>query len=562
MKAASPALQELLAGRQFAIADLFTITLRDGTELHYTSCDIDLVYSGDTYLANVLKIQRGPITHSVGVEVDAVELTIYAGTADTIQGLPIPAFVRNGGFDGARVLIQRAFMGDQTGPQVTIIVADTYVMRGETSLVTFVWSEVISGFTLADVTADNGTLSGLTTSDNITFTATFTPTSTEIVDTTNVVTVDLEGVQDQSGNWGVGSATSNNYTVDTSYWVQRGGVLTASDAAANDQYGGGLALSADGSIMAVGAWQWEGTATDQGGVYIYDRSGDGWVQRGSVLIAADPGFDDSYGLYVSLSGNGEVLAVGAIYWEGSATNQGGVYIYDRSGDGWVQRGSVLQAPDAGSGDQFGNGVGLSGDGDVLVVAARFWDGSVANQGGVYTFDRSGDGWVQRGAVLTAADAKADSYASTVALSADGEVLAVGGWKWDGAFTDQGGVYIYDRSGAGWVQRGSVLTAPDAGGDDRFGLAVTLSGDGNVLAVGAYLWDGPASNQGVVYIFDRSGDGWVLRGSQLVAADAAGDDKYGIGVALSANVAVLAVGAMEWEGALYNQGGVYIYDSTI
>jgi hypothetical protein len=215
MKTASPALQALLAGHQFAIADLFTITLRDGTELHYTSCDIDLEYSGDTYLANVLKIQRGPINSSVGVEVDAVELTILAGTSDTIQGLPIPAFVRNGGFDGARVLIRRAFMGDQTGPQVTIIVADTYVMRGETSLVTFVWNEVVTGFTLADVTADNGTLSGLITSDNITFTATFTPTETEIVDASNVVTVDLEGVQDQNGNWGVGNVEkfSGGYVV-------------------------------------------------------------------------------------------------------------------------------------------------------------------------------------------------------------------------------------------------------------------------------------------------------------------------------------------------------------
>jgi hypothetical protein len=566
MKTASPALQALLAGHQFAIADLFTITLRDGTELHYTSCDIDLEYSGDTYLANVLKIQRGPINSSVGVEVDAVELTILACTSDTIQGLPIPAFVRNGGFDGARVLIQRAFMGDQTGPQVTIIVADNYVMRGETSLVTFVWSEVVSGFSLADVTADNGTLSGLTTSDNITFTATFTPTSTEIVDATNVVTVDLEGVQDQSGNWGVGSATSNNYTVDTSYWVQRGSVLTASDAAASDELGEFLALSADGEIMAVSARAWEGASTNQGGVYIFDRSGATWVQRGSVLTAPDAGAEDRFGS-CALTNNGDVLVVGAIFWDGGGgTNQGAVYTFDRSGATWVQRGSVLTAPDAGSEDWFGNSVAVSGDGNVLVVSSFQWDGGGGtNQGAVYTFDRSGATWVQRGSALAAPDAGSnDNFGTSVALSNDGTVLIVGSIGWDGGGgTDQGAVYTFDRSGATWVQRGSVLTAPDAGAGDKFGVSVAVSGDAEMLVVGSSGWaGGGGTDQGAVYAFDRSGATWVQRGSVLTAPDAGAGDKFGIGVALSNAGDVLAIGASRWEGAKTDQGGVYIYDSTL
>jgi hypothetical protein len=564
MKTASPALQALLAGHQFAIADLFTITLRDGTELHYTSCDIDLEYSGDTYLANVLKIQRGPINSSVGVEVDAVELTILAGTSDTIQGLPIPAFVRNGGFDGARVLIRRAFMGDQTGPQVTIIVADTYVMRGETSLVTFVWNEVVTGFSLADVTADNGTLSGLTTSDNITFTATFTPTSTEVFDTTNVVTVDLEGVQDQSGNWGVGSETSNNYTVDTSYWVQRGAVLTAADAAAGDWFGSGLALSGDGNVLVCGARNWEGSATDQGGVYTYDRSGSTWVQRGSVLVASDAGAEDWFGNGVALSADGNVLVVGAYSWDGSAgSNQGGVYTYDRSGSTWVQRGSVLVASDAGAIDDFGVKVALSADGNVLVVGAWNWDGAQVDKGAVYTYDRSGSTWVQRGSVLVASDAEAnDSFGVSVALSADGAVLAVGAREWEGAATDQGGVYIYDWNGSSWVQRGAVLTASDAAASDIFGIDVALSADGNVLAVGAYLWEGAATDQGGVYIYDWNGSSWVQRGSVLTASDAAAGDAFGNAVYLSANGAILVVGAREWEGAQTNMGSVYTYDSTL
>ena len=80
------------------------------------------------------------------------------------------------------------------------------------------------------------------------------------------------------------------------------------------------------------------------------------------------------------------------------------------------------------------------------------------------------------------------------------MLAVGAHVWDGSYTDQGAVYIYDWSGSSWVQRGSVITASDAGTTDQFGVSCSLSADGSVLAVGALLWDGPAgSDQGAVYI---------------------------------------------------------------
>ncbi|MCK9622198.1 MAG: DUF2163 domain-containing protein [Methylobacter sp.] len=110
MKTASGTLTALLATRQFFIADLFTITLADGTVLRHCSGDMNLSDGTNTFYANTLKLERGRITTAVGLTVDSVDLTIYAGSSDTIQGLPIPHFTRNGGFDGARILIQRAFM--------------------------------------------------------------------------------------------------------------------------------------------------------------------------------------------------------------------------------------------------------------------------------------------------------------------------------------------------------------------------------------------------------------------------------------------------------------------
>ncbi|MGG3504012.1 Ig-like domain-containing protein [Paenibacillus lautus] len=103
---------------------------------------------------------------------------------------------------------------DTTRLTSTIVVADTVLSIGETSLVTIAFSEAVSGFTLADLTVANGTLSGLSTSDNITYTATLTP-DTGITDATNVITLDNTGVQNAAGNAGAGTTDSNNYAIDT-----------------------------------------------------------------------------------------------------------------------------------------------------------------------------------------------------------------------------------------------------------------------------------------------------------------------------------------------------------
>lgn len=103
---------------------------------------------------------------------------------------------------------------DTQRPTATVVVADTALIAGETSLVTFTFSEAVTGFTLADTSAANGTLSSLTTSDNITWTATFTPTN-GVADDTNLITLDNTGVTDLAGNSGSGTTDSSNYTVNT-----------------------------------------------------------------------------------------------------------------------------------------------------------------------------------------------------------------------------------------------------------------------------------------------------------------------------------------------------------
>ncbi|UVM33284.1 Ig-like domain-containing protein [Pseudomonas sp. B21-019] len=103
---------------------------------------------------------------------------------------------------------------DTVRPTATIVVADSALAVGQTSVVTITFSEAVTGFSIADLTVSNGTLSSLSTSDNITWTATLTPAAS-ITDTTNVITLDNTGVADVAGNTGSGTTDSNNYAIDS-----------------------------------------------------------------------------------------------------------------------------------------------------------------------------------------------------------------------------------------------------------------------------------------------------------------------------------------------------------
>ncbi|WP_413427150.1 Ig-like domain-containing protein, partial [Pseudomonas sp. Pseusp3] len=123
--------------------------------------------------------------------------------------------VQNGsGNAGSGTTDSNNYAIDTVRPTATVVVADSALAVGQTSVVTITFSEAVTGFSIADLTVNNGTLSSLSTSDNITWTATLTPTAS-ITDATNLITLDNTGVADVAGNTGSGTTDSNNYAVDS-----------------------------------------------------------------------------------------------------------------------------------------------------------------------------------------------------------------------------------------------------------------------------------------------------------------------------------------------------------
>ena len=150
------------------------------------------------------------------------------------------------------------------------------------------------------------------------------------------------GAYGNDGN-GIDSGHVRLYAWNGSSWVQRGSDIDGE--AAYDYSGCSVSLSADGSVVAIGAYGNDGNGSIAGHVRLYAWNGSSWVQRGSDIDGEAA--DDRSGISVSLSADGSVVAIGAYGNDGNGSNSGHVRLYAWNGSSWVQRGSDIDGEAAG-----------------------------------------------------------------------------------------------------------------------------------------------------------------------------------------------------------------------
>ena len=274
----------------------------------------------------------------------------------------------------------------------------------------------------------------------------------------------------------------------------------------------------DSNARGINGNQTDNSADAAGAAYVFVRNGSTWSQQAYVKASnADAG--DQFGWSVALSRDGSTLAVGA-QTEGSAAtgvngdqadnsagDAGAAYVFARSGTAWTQQ-AYVKASNAQAGDRFGFSVTLSGDGNTLAAGSYDEDGSAKgvngasdegapNSGAAYVFVRRGATWTQEAYVKASNTVRNIAFGSAVALSADGSTLAVGavdetnltrGIDGDQSSTPDnavsaGAIYVFGRTDGGWRQQAYVKSF-NIGPTDLFGIRLALSGDGSVLAAGA------------------------------------------------------------------------------
>jgi hypothetical protein len=397
--------------------------------------------------------------------------------------------------------------------------------------------------------------------------------------------------------------------------------LKASNAESLDHFGCGggnqghtgtsIAMSGDGMTMAVGAPFESGGAAGingnendnsvyaAGAVYIYTRNGNAWTQQAYVK-ASNPGPTDHFGSSVALSRDGNTMAVAA-HWESSAaiginSNQkddsipqaGAVYVFTRTGTRWTQQayvkasntGKADEGNTPGDGDQFGFSLALSSDGNTMAVGAitedsgaqgingNEKDDAALSAGAVYVFSRTGTTWSQQAYVKPATNEAGDLFGFSLGLSADGNTLAATAFNesssgrgvnpsHDNKFGQSGALFVFTRQSGSWSQQ-AFIKGSRSEPSDGFGFAMSVSDDGNTIAVGAGdeacltpgidppgCADDAAPGRGAniwvgaAYVFVRTGTTWSEQ-SFIKAPNARPYNSFGVRLALSGDGNSLAV----------------------
>ena len=306
-------------------------------------------------------------------------------------------------------------------------------------------------------------------------------------------------------------------SISTPTLQQQGSKLIGNSSSSAASQGSGVSLSSDGNTLVVGG------ATESSGIgaaWVFTRSSSVWRQQSLKLVASPYTGTPNQGSCVGISRDGSTIVVGG---SKDNTNFGAVWIYVKSSGVWTQQGSkIVPTGNIGTTLYFGFSCALSSDGNTLVVGGY---GDNSNSGAAWMFTRSGTTWSQQGKAV----GSSISYAGSVAISDDGNTLALGG-NFD--TSGVGAVYIYVRSGGVWTAQGSKIVATSGeSGNAKLGQSVALSADGNTLAAGGFLDN---SNMGAVWIFTRSGSTWTQFGSKLVGTGNSGNAQQGSAVALNGN----------------------------
>ncbi|MFT5430940.1 MAG: hypothetical protein ACI9OJ_001619 [Myxococcota bacterium] len=223
-------------------------------------------------------------------------------------------------------------------------------------------------------------------------------------------------------------------------------------------------------------------------------------------------------------------------------------------------------------DSFGATLAI--DSDWIVVGARSDDSAANGAGAAYFFDRQSLSWAETQKV-TAMDAEAgDAFGLSVSISR--EFAVVGAYGNDDMGDDSGSAYVFEYVSGAWVEVAKLL-APDGGADNRFGGAVSVSGDTAVVGsnIGAYVFERmpglgwifvdkltPASGAVAIsgdhiltggHAFERIGQVWTDAGSLTASGDS---DQFGYSISISGDRAVIGAYAADDFGG--NSGAAYVF----
>lgn len=341
------------------------------------------------------------------------------------------------------------------------------------------------------------------------------------------------GAFQNDGN-GMGSGHVRVFENESGNWVQVGQDIDGEHA--GDRSGYSVSLNSTGSVLAIGARQNSDGGYAAGHVRIYQNLAGTWTQLGEDIDGVQGG---QAGESISLNDEGTMIAIGADLSDSNGEQAGQVNIFSYIDQSWIQTGNTLYGEN--SSDRFGHTVCLNDDGSVLAVGVP----GINDMGTVYAYELIDEEWTQMG------DSIVDK-GHELSMNAAGSIIAI---AQPGFNSQTGRVVVYEKNNDQWLPLGNEIVAEATG--DFFGTSVDISADGTTIAVGAESNSGNGEIAGHVRAFKLLGDEWTQVGDDI-DGEAAGD-RSGTSVSLSADGSVLAVGAPWNAENELNAGHVRIFE---
>jgi Secretion system C-terminal sorting domain/FG-GAP repeat len=330
-----------------------------------------------------------------------------------------------------------------------------------------------------------------------------------------------------------------------SAWFQKGSDLVGTSD--GDVFGDAVSMSANGNIIAVGAPGFLNPTFPPGYARVYEWNGTSWIQKGADIIGESTG--DNCGGGVSLSDDGNTIAVGAYTNDGGGGNSGHCRVFAWNGSSWVKKGADI---DGEAGNDFcGNSVSIAANGNMVAVGAAGHDGGGNGLGQIRVFEWIGSNWVQKGADVFGTSI-VRGYGAELALSDDGTTFIGSGYT--SANGSIGHIKMHNWDGSSWVQKGAILSGD--GGSDFFGNSdVDINGDGSMVIAGGLTTGG----SGYAKVFSFVGGAWVQQGPNIQGE--ASSDQFGRSVSMDSDGSILAIGTPFNDGNGTSAGHVRVFQNS-
>ncbi len=329
-----------------------------------------------------------------------------------------------------------------------------------------------------------------------------------------------------------------------------------------------ISLSNNGSIIAISAPFNDnngGVLDDVGKVRIYKNISNVWTQIGQDIVGA---IGERIGISLNISESGNIVAFGAVMKFGETGPPSGIVrVYENLNNTWVKIGDDIIGENKS--DNFGHSISLSNNGTILAVGAPGADGvNGYNSGHARIYENINDTWTQIGQDIDGerggnfASAGGDNSGFSISLSGNGNIIAIGApsnyINFPGFDVNAGHILVYENVNGTWTQFGTEINGDDV--NDELGYSLSLSDDGTILSVGARYASttpGPSYGPGVSKVFQYISGVWTQIGLDIYGTNNA--DEFGSSIALSGNGNTLAIGAYSSNPSnISNSGQIRVF----